>query len=153
MANAYASGVIDRAPAEVWECLRDFASISNWLEGVDASELDGPNATPGTVRRLKLGDGAVLLERLVSISDPAREFSYEFASDNPFGVSGYRATMRVTPVTDSGGSFVEWYAAFDAPLDQVEGTVATFQDDVFGSGIADLRSHLTLRSGGERANG
>lgn len=96
------------------------------------------------MRRLVLAHGGdVLDERLLDVDDRERTLSYEFAGGNPFGVWDYRATLRVCPVTDPGGAFIEWFADFEAEPTQVGRLVDMFSNNVFGDGIRGVRDLLT----------
>ena len=65
----------------------------------------------GGVRTFRFGD-AWISERLVAHSDSDRSYTYCFV-EPPFPVTNYKATLRVTPITDSGNAFVEWWTTFD----------------------------------------
>lgn len=65
------------------------------------------------MRRLTLaGEGAVR-ERLVSLDDTDRSYTYDIL-ESPFPVRSYRSTIRVAPITATGESFVEWWCHYDA---------------------------------------
>ncbi|WP_419150207.1 SRPBCC family protein [Rhodococcus pyridinivorans] len=64
MPRPYASGVIDVPVDQVWNRLKDFGNISAIATAIEHSELVG-EAGVGAVRRLTLGGGATLEERLV----------------------------------------------------------------------------------------
>ncbi|WAL49541.1 SRPBCC family protein [Rhodococcus pyridinivorans] len=87
---------------------------------------------------------------LVALDEHSTKLMYEFVGANPFNVRRYVATVRVSPVTDTGGSFVEWWAEFDADADAEADLVALFSNGVFADGIAGLRSHLEF---GDRQSG
>ena len=126
MARSYASTVIGAPAADVWARIRDFNGLATWHSGlVSASEIEEGKAGDqvGGVRSFTLTDGTHIRERLLSHSDLDRSYTYNFEK-TPFDVDNYCATIRVTPVTDGGGSFVEWWTDFDcnrdeqAPLDR-----------------------------------
>jgi hypothetical protein len=50
---------------------------------------------------------------LLAISDLDRSQSYALCGDAPMPVQHYRATLRLTPITDGNHAFVEWWATFD----------------------------------------
>ena len=78
-------------------------------------------------------------ERLLALDDTDRTLTYTFVGANPFGVRRYASTVRVSPVTDTGESFVEWWGEYDADAGEEEALNRTFAQDVYGSGIAGLR--------------
>lgn len=140
----YASAVIPADAAAVWQAVRPFDALSVWHPDIAVSELEG-DAQPteiGAVRHLRLADGETeVRERLVAFDDTARSYTYEFVT-SPFPVRSYRSTIRVAPVTDSGHSFVEWWAIYDADAADEAELTATFADGVYTTGLAGLTTHL-----------
>ncbi|MFG2843727.1 SRPBCC family protein [Kitasatospora sp. NPDC048296] len=142
MAGIKVSTVVE-APAErVWELVGDFHGLGGWHPHLPPSRLGNEltgNAI-GAVRVFELPDGVVLHETLVAYDEEARSYTYSFP-DGTFHFDGYRSTLRVTPVTELGASFVEWSVTFDIEpehrkesSDRVHG--------VFTSGLAALREHF-----------
>ncbi|WP_432854572.1 SRPBCC family protein [Amycolatopsis sp. CA-161197] len=144
MPRPYASGVVAAPVEKVWAQVRAFGDLSAFLPAIGHSEIvEGVDAQAGAVRRLTLATGGDPFdERLVSLDDPGRTLTYAFVGANPFGVRRYVSTVRVCPVTDTGESFVEWWAEYDADAGQEEELNRTFAEDVYGSGIAGLRKVL-----------
>lgn len=147
MPRPYASGVVPASAETVWAHVRDFDSLPTWHPAVTGSELTGggSGAEVGAVRKLTLGDGSVVVERLLELDDADRRFTYEFV-ENPFGARRYVATLRVAPVTATGEAFVEWWAEYDADAADEERLTAFFADAVYGSGIAALSDHFGPQS-------
>ncbi|MEV0068114.1 MULTISPECIES: SRPBCC family protein [unclassified Amycolatopsis] len=144
MPRPYASGVVAAPVEKVWAQVRAFGDVSAFLPAVGHSEIaDGVDGQVGAVRRLTLDAGGDPFdERLLVLDDPGRTLTYAFTGANPFGVRRYVSTVRVSPVTDTGESFVEWWAEYDADAGQEEELDRTFAQDVYGSGIAGLRKLL-----------
>jgi Polyketide cyclase / dehydrase and lipid transport len=66
-------------------------------------------------------------QRLLAQSDVERSQTYEFAGAPTLPVTGYQATLRITPIVDGDRTFVEWWATFDCDAgqrDQLTGTLA-----------------------------
>lgn len=145
MPRPHASGVIDAPVDQVWTLLKDFGKISALATAIEHSELVG-EAGVGAVRRLTLGDGVNVEERLVALDELSTTLMYEIVGANPFNVRRYVATVRVSPVTDTGESFVEWWAEFDADAAAETDLVALFSNGVFADVIAGIRSHLATDS-------
>jgi Polyketide cyclase / dehydrase and lipid transport len=146
MPRPYASGVVPASADAVWAHVRDFTSLAAWHPAIAALELtSGSGAEVGAVRKLTLGDGGIVVERLLALDDAARCHTYEFL-ENPFGPRRYVATLRVTPVTASGEAFVEWWAELDADAADEERLTDLFANAVFGSGIEALREHFASGS-------
>lgn len=144
MPRPYASSVIDAPADDVWALMRDFGGLAGWHPAIDTCEIEPgpPNPQVGAVRRLT-NQAGVIRERLVALDDGARTQTYTFV-ENPFGVRRYVATIRVAPVTDTGKTFVEWYADFDGDGDAAaeEQLIGLFQDGVFTGGLRAVAAHL-----------
>ena len=50
--------------------------------------------------------------------------------------------MRVTPVTDGGKAFVEWWTTFDCDRDQQEHWIGFFANDIFQNGFEALKTRM-----------
>lgn len=137
MPKPYASVVIDAPVDEVWALVRAFGGIADWHPALDTCELqEGGDLDVGAVRRLTSGD-AVFVERMTALDDTARTQTYEFL-ESPFPVRSYRATIRVAPVTASGGTFAEWWADYEADEAETGRLTPFFRDAVFAAGLAEL---------------
>jgi ribosome-associated toxin RatA of RatAB toxin-antitoxin module len=145
MPRPYASGVVPASVDEVWSLIRDFNSLSEWHPAITASELTSrAGAEVGAVRKLTLGDGGIVVERLLVLDDPDHRITYEFL-ENPFGARRYIATLRIAPVTATGETFVEWWAEFDAEGADEKRLTEFFADGVYGGGIAALRDRFATK--------
>ena len=144
MARSYASTVINAPADEVWARIRDFNGLATWHSGlITKSEIEGGRAGDqvGGIRSFTLGDGTHIREQLLTHSDDERSYTYDFQK-TPFDVDNYLATIRVTPVTDGGGSFVEWWTVFDCNRDEQAHWTAFFANEVFQGGFDALKSHF-----------
>ena len=143
MPKAYASTVVDAPADRVWAAIRDFNGLPGWHSGIADSEIEDGKASDqvGCIRSFHLKDGAHIRERLLSFSDADRHYSYNFEK-TPFDVQNYVATLRVTPVTDSGRSFVEWWTTFDCDEAREAEMVRTFAGAVFQGGFDALKKHF-----------
>lgn len=131
MPRSYASAVVAADPDTVWGFLRDFNGAPQFIELVAASEITGggPADQVGAQRVLTLGDGGVVKETLVALDDAARSYTYHL-TEGPFPFTRYYSTIRVTPVTDGGHSFVEWWSTYDC-----EAADAKAMDDLLAGGL------------------
>lgn len=119
----YNSIVIDAPADRVWSTLRNFNNM-DWAEGIVES-LESTNGKGGTeVGAARVVNG-VIHETLQSFDDDSMAFSYSIdegpdvlASDM---VSGYLGKARVTPITSTGKSFVEWSSDWDSAKGDVKG--------------------------------
>jgi hypothetical protein len=142
MAKAYYSTVFIQSADTVWTIVRDFNAYPVWVDGAGASEIEGGKSgdTVGAVRRV-LYNGRTIRQRLLGQSDVERSQTYAFAEDGALPVENYRATIRVTPVVDGDGAFVEWWATFDCDSAQREERI-TFFRGAFAGWLESLRSRL-----------
>jgi hypothetical protein len=128
MAKAYYSTVFEQPAPEVWKIVRDFNNYPVWVGGAGASEIeDGKSGdTVGAVRNVLYQERRIR-QRLLAQSDVERSQTYEFAGAPTLPVTGYQATLRITPIVDGDRTFVEWWATFDCDAgqrDQLTGTLA-----------------------------
>jgi hypothetical protein len=145
MARSYYSTVFDQTADQVWAAIRDFGNYTVWIEGVDETRIeDGrPGDAVGAVRDVRTGDTR-LRQRLLAHSDLDRSYTYEFCEPLRYpSLRDFRATLRVTPVVDRGRAFVEWWATFDCPADELDSWTARFTDS-FATWLASLRASIAV---------
>jgi hypothetical protein len=144
MALSYASTVIDFPADAVWAKIRDFNGMPDWYpEVIATSEIEDGKAGDqvGAVRSFTLTNGAHLREKLLAHSDETRSYSYDF-QEAPFDVDNYNATVRVTPVTDGGKAFVEWWTTFDCDRDRQEHWTGFFASEIFQNGFEAIKKRM-----------
>jgi Polyketide cyclase / dehydrase and lipid transport len=142
MPKPYASAVLPMSADLLWEYVRDFSNIAEWHPVIASAEMEsGAGDVVGSVRRLTGTGGETFRERLVALDDGARSCTYDLF-ESPFPIRFYRATLRVTPVTDGGQAFAEWWAWYDADARDEERLTDTFARGVFGTGLAALRERF-----------
>ncbi|MGW4229509.1 SRPBCC family protein [Streptomyces sp. NPDC004980] len=141
MAQAYWSSVFTSSADETWAVVRQFNSLPDWHPAIRASDITGggDGLTPGAVRVLTGMDGSIYRERLVALDDAGRNLTYEIV-EAPLPVRGYRSTLHVQPVADTGGTFLSWHATFDP----AEGTTAqeatTLLEAAYAPALAGLHT-------------
>ena len=143
MPRPYASGVVSASADEVWALVRDFNGMPAWHPGIEKSSLDsGASGTEvGSVRRLTLGGGGVVVERLLTLDDLSYTFTYQIL-ESPFAVRRYISTFRLAPITDSGQTFIEWWSEFDSEAADEDELTKTFAGGVYGGGIKALQERF-----------
>ena len=144
MTTSYCSTVLQHPADRVWAVLRDFNGLATWFSGaVSESHIeDGLSGlTIGAVRSFQMGDSRIR-ERLRALSDIDRSYSYEFCEPAPFPVTGYLATVKVTPVSDAGHALVEWWADFDCAPDERGHWKGFFAGEVFAPALGGLREYF-----------
>ncbi len=122
MARVYISSVIGAPADRIWQTIRDFNALPDWVPAVRESRIEGgqPSDRVGCVRAFRLQDGGFLRERLLALSD--YDFSVSYAIlESPMGVENYIATLKLAPITDGNRTFAEWTAEFDCdPANEAE---------------------------------
>lgn len=109
------------APVDaVWKVIRDFARADRWLPSVNRVEMDGDSSEVGSTRRLFIGpDDDMVAETLLTLDDAELSMEYTIVDPGNIPVRNYHATVRVRPVANGGGTFVEWFSTFDTdPVDE-----------------------------------
>ncbi|MFN6978052.1 MAG: SRPBCC family protein [Gemmobacter sp.] len=140
MARVYTSSVIDAPVARVWDRVRDFNALPRWHPAIRDSRIENgePSDRVGCVRDFHLQNGDRIREKLLGLSDYDYFCTYSIL-ESPMPLTGYIATLRLTPVTDGDRTFAEWTAEFDcAP--EVEGDlVGNIGTGVFQAGFNALK--------------
>jgi len=99
-----------KAPLDkVWAAVKDFDALSKWHPGFASDELvSGSNGRVGSVRKLTIKNGPVIVEQLTAYSDASHSYRYRII-DSPLPITDYSSTLSVragaggvTEVTWSG---------------------------------------------------
>jgi len=143
MARVYVSSVIEAPAARVWERVRDFNGLPRWHPAIRDSRIENgePADRVGCVRDFHLQNGDRIRERLLALSDYDYFCTYSIL-ESPMPLTGYVATLRLTPVTDGNRSFAEWTAEFDCAAEQAEELVGNIGQNVFQAGFNALKRQL-----------
>ncbi len=140
MTSAYYSTIFRTPAAEVWKIVRDFNNYPVWVDGAGESEIeDGKTGDAvGAVRSVHY-NGRHIRQRLLALSDVERSQTYEFCGAASLPVSGFKATLRITPVVDGDGAFIEWSADFDCEEAQRD-ELSTILQRWFAKWLESLRT-------------
>ena len=123
-----------QVPADqLWSLIGGFNALPDWHPAVQKSELTEDN---GKVRRLTLVGGGEIIEKLISVDDKERVYSYEILN-SPLPVMNYKATIKVRENEDGSASVVEWSSDFTAPSGEAE-AVKTIQG-IYTAGFDNLK--------------
>ncbi|MEN4921857.1 SRPBCC family protein [Achromobacter spanius] len=135
---------IVHAPLDkVWPMFRDFNGLGAWHPGIAQSRLEegGRHDAVGTVRHLTLKPSGFVREQLLMLDDPNTALRYSII-DTDLPMRDYVAGVSLHPVTEGGGTLVQWWADFrveGAELTDVAGAVG---QGVFAAGLAALDAKL-----------
>lgn len=143
MARVYVSSVIDAPVAKVWERVRDFNGLPRWHPRIRDSRIENgePGDRVGCVRDFHLQNGDRIREKLLGLSDYDYFCTYSIL-ESPMPLTGYIATLRLTPVTDGDRTFGEWTAEFDCDPAEEDGLVAGIGENVFLAGFNALKRQM-----------
>jgi hypothetical protein len=140
MIKVYRSAIINATADKVWKLVRDFNGLPKWHPAIATSEIEGglPADQVGCVRRFtRKSDGGLLREKLLSLADDTRTFTYNILV-SPMPVANYMAAMRFTPITMDKRTFAEWWAVFDVTSGPPQVTDDDIGDNVFVAGFAAI---------------
>ncbi|WP_329284719.1 SRPBCC family protein [Streptomyces sp. NBC_01455] len=137
MASTSVSRVVPASPGRVWEVIGGFGSLPDWVPQIaESTPLEG-----GRVRRLVMGNGEVVVERLTGFSEGGRHYTYTIV-EAPFPVAGYLATIRVHTVPGEPDSAeVEWSGRFH-PLGSSDDEMVALFTGIYRGGLDALHTEL-----------
>ncbi len=143
MARVYISSVIDAPVAKVWERVRDFNALPRWHPRIRESRIENgePSDRVGCVRDFHLQNGDRIREKLLGLSDYDYFCTYAIL-ESPMPLTGYVATLRLTPITDGDSTFAEWTAEFDCAPEEEEGLIDGIGTNVFLAGFNALKRQV-----------
>ena len=140
MGRTYQSIVINAPVERVWAAIRNFHDLG-WAPNVVTS-VDVVGDKKGTA----VGAGRVLNqafhETLCELSEEDRTFSYSI-DDGPSpvskaDVSNYVGRVSVNPITEGGGTFVQWSSAWQ----KNDQPTAEFCHGIYVALLADMKKSL-----------
>jgi NADPH2:quinone reductase len=114
MAKTYVSTVIDAPIARVWQILRDFRRVADYHSTVVEIAFPGDLAGDqvGCMRAALNTFGMRIVEQLTALSDVDHSGSYRIVEiEGP--LKNLVAHFRLSPITDTGQTFIEWRSEFD----------------------------------------
>lgn len=144
MPSIFYSTVIRSKIERVWEEIRDFGQLAAWHPLISDCEIE--NAEPadrvGCIRRFHLEDGSLFRERLVSLNDFKKTFSYEIV-ESPLPITNYVATVKLAPITEELWTFVTWSSSFNCPPESESELAILVENGVYKSGLDAIKEILS----------
>jgi hypothetical protein len=143
MPRIFTSSVIDAPAARVWERVRDFNALPRWHPRIRESRIENgePADKVGCVRDFNLQNGDRIRERLLGLSDYDMFCTYTIL-ESPMPLTGYIATLRLTPVSDGNRTFIEWTAEFECEDSVADDLTTGIGTNVFQAGFDALKRHF-----------
>ena len=91
----------DLSADTVWEEMRHYDRVLNWIPGGDESTITVQGEGVGMIRDLHLATQGYVQHRLIAFDNEQRMFSYTLTAGMPIGMQGYTVVASVTPIDDS----------------------------------------------------
>ncbi len=139
MGQCYNSTVIDASADKVWEMINNFHELS-WGDA-DVTKVDAVGDTPGN----KVGAKRILNDAFheTLLSFDSDNFSFTYSIDDGPGpvsrdsVNNYVGRVSLSPVTDSGKTFIEWVSTYESDSDSA---VGDFCNPIYAGLLSSLKS-------------
>ena len=139
MGQCYNSTVIDASMDKVWEMINNFHEMS-WGDAV-VTKVDAVGDTPGN----KVGAKRILNDAFheTLLSFDSGNFSFTYSIDDGPGpvsrdsISNYVGRVSLSPVTDSGKTFIEWVSTYESDSDSA---VGDFCNPIYAGLLSSLKS-------------
>jgi len=146
--RASASAVFPLAIDKVWSALRDFTFPATLAPSVIQSCKIISGSSPfelGAVREVVWKSGEKKKQRLIELSDQFRRITWETIESDPISETTAAITgVRLTRVTDSSATLVEWASDFSS---DVSGKLITFETKAYQDTLREMLSVLVAASG------
>ncbi len=145
------SVTIHASAATAWAKVKDFGALNTWHPAVAKDDIvAGIDNQPGAERRLTLGDGGWVHEKLLSFDDAHHRFSYTILG-GVLPVSDYHSTLHVVAI-GKDSSKVTWSGTFkrkdtgEHPAADADDKAATTAiAGVYQSGLDNLKKILETK--------
>lgn len=136
--HAQARRQVSISPDAAWAAVAGFGGIAQWHPAV--AKCDVHDEGGSTFRTLTLGNGAVLVEKLVANdAGGGRSYSYTIEA-GPLPVSDYQSTLKVEPHGD--GAVFQWDGSFKASGVTSAEAVATVTG-IYDAGLDSLVERIS----------
>ncbi|MCB9622768.1 MAG: SRPBCC family protein [Sandaracinus sp.] len=131
MHSVFVSFEMNAPAAKVWSIVGDPSQIAVWHPAMAESTMTDRD------RRVVLGNGAVVMERIERHDDAGMSYDYVM-TDAPLPLEGYKSTLAVKP--SANGCVVEWSSTFETEaVDDMVGLVRS----VYVDGLSAVREMLS----------
>ncbi|HDX8866150.1 TPA: SRPBCC family protein [Klebsiella michiganensis] len=135
------SDILDASVEDVWNKLSAFDRFADFHPGaVKSFYLHRTTDQQGSIRRVEMSDGYV--EELLVNIDPVNYYIEYVILNSSLPLEGYRAEIKLYPVTQSNKSLIQWQAEFTTTHPAPEIFVYEVRNNVFIAGIAGLNDLL-----------
>jgi len=125
MAKATAELQMKASPDAVWEVVRDFHGLGNWMPGIESSRSEGDDRVLSMM-------GMEIREHLVKLDDAGRAITYAITDGAP--VETHEVTITVHD--DGTGSRVTW------DVDATPDDMAGLMQGIYQQSLEALKTHV-----------
>ena len=137
--TCYNSCILNSSVDDVWATIRDFHDLS-WAGFIESLEKVG-DKTGTEVGAGRILNGAIH-ETLLEFDDDAHMIIYSI-DDGPDVLSkitmdGYRGLIQLSPVTQTGGTFMEWSSSWRSASEGV----GEFCDPIYQTAMKALQEKI-----------
>ena len=111
----------DLPAGTVWDEMRHFDRVLNWIPGGGESTISVSGEGVGAVRDLQLATQGYVQHRLIAFDNEKRSFSYELTAGMPIGMQSYVVVASVSEI-DNTHCIIRWAGKMtaDGSLDEAE---------------------------------
>ncbi|EHK66940.1 SRPBCC family protein [Achromobacter arsenitoxydans] len=141
--TVHITAVVNAPLDKVWPMFRDFNGLGGWHPGVAQSRLEegGRHDAVGSVRHLTLKPSGFVREQLLMLDDPNKALRYSII-ETDLPMRDYVAGVSLHPITEGGGTLVQWWADFRVEGAELGDVAAAVGQGVFAAGLAALDAKL-----------
>ena len=140
--HVFRSMIIDAPIEKTWAAVRAFDGVAAWNPGVEGATLENGAATQvGVVRSLKIADGTIFRETLLTHSDVETFYTYDIL-ESPLPVTGYVSTHRFIPITHGQQTLSIWESWFECAPDNAAEMEQVVGDTIYIGGMAGLNRFM-----------
>ncbi len=140
--NSYSSIQINSTASRVWDIVKDFDGLENWLPVFSAADYkSGGNNEVGSIRTLTIKDGPSFDEVLTEWDAQKRTYTYQVIDPAPLPVKVYESTMTVMQLAP-GLVDITWTSAYqnNSNGEMSDEEVIGFINGVYATGLQQVKS-------------
>lgn len=123
--------IVAAAPDDAWKIVGDVGNVQAWIPPVTATSMEG------NVRVATFADGGEARERIDSLSEEGRTYTYTYLGGS-IPLDEYTSTITVSANPDGAGSLITWTATLRAAP-----AVISSIDDMYAASLVELQNVLT----------
>jgi len=136
------SDILDLSLDVVWQKLKAFDKFADFYPAATRSfYLRQTEAGLGSIRRVEMAEGYVE-ELLVNIDDQRYRLEY-IILNSTLPLEGYRAEIKLYPISQTKGTFIQWQADFSTSHPDPDIFADEIKKQVFIPAIEGLKHHLS----------